>query len=86
MRVRQESPREEGRARRPGARLPHPPRVHRTGPNQRWLTDIPEHSTAVGKLNICAVKDVWSTESLVTPIDSRMTPQFAVDALESAVA
>lgn len=30
------------------------------GPNQVWLTDISEHPTAVGKLYICAVKDVWS--------------------------
>lgn len=56
------------------------------GPNQLWLTDISEHPTAVGKLYICAVKDVWSNRIVGYSIDSRMTSQLAVDALESAVA
>ena len=31
-----------------------------TGPNQLWLTDITEHRTREGKLDLCALKDVWS--------------------------
>lgn len=56
------------------------------GPNQLWLTDISEHPTAVGKLYICAVKDVWSNRIVGYSIAERMTSQLAVDALESAVA
>ena len=56
------------------------------GPNQVWLTDISEHATTEGKLYICAVKDVWSNRIVGYSIDSRMTSQLAVDALESAVA
>lgn len=56
------------------------------GPNQVWLTDISEHPTAVGKLYICAVKDVWSNRIVGYSIADRMTSQLAVDALESAVA
>ena len=46
----------------------------------------PEHPTAVAKLYICAVKDVWSNRIVGYSIYSRMTSQLAVDALESAVA
>jgi putative transposase len=57
------------------------------GPNRLWLTDISEHPPpAVGKLYICAIKDVWSNRIVGYSINSRMTSQLAVDALESAVA
>lgn len=57
-----------------------------SGPNRLWLTDISEHPTAVGKLYICAVNDVWSNRIVGYSIADRMTSQLAVDALESAVA
>jgi transposase InsO family protein len=31
-----------------------------TEPNAVWLTDITEHPTAQGKLDCCAIKDVFS--------------------------
>ncbi len=56
------------------------------GPTQLWLTDISEHPTTVGKLYICAVKDVWSNRIVGYSVAERMTSQHAVDALEPAMA
>ena len=56
------------------------------GPNRLWLTDISEHPTGVGKLYICAVKDVWSNRIVGYSIDSRMKSRLAVTALNNAVA
>jgi transposase InsO family protein len=81
--------RKRGRSRKPGPPV-HDDLVERdftaTGPNRLWLTDITEHPTAEGKLYLCAVKDVWSRRIVGYSIDSRMTSQLAVDALEMAIA
>lgn len=55
-------------------------------PNLLWLTDIPEHPTAEGKLYLCAVKDACSNRIVGYSIADRMTSQLAVDALHNAVA
>lgn len=80
-----------GRHRRPGPPV-HDDLVNRefttmaTGPNQVWFTDITEHSTAEGKLYVCAMKDAWSGRIVGCSIDSRMKSRLAVNALENAVA
>jgi transposase InsO family protein len=51
-----------------------------------WLTDISEHSTAEGKLYLCAVKDVHSDRIVGYSADSRMKSRLAVTALNNAVA
>ncbi|WIG19297.1 IS3 family transposase [Kocuria rosea] len=56
------------------------------GPNQLWLTDITEHTTAEGKLYLCAIKDVFSGRIVGYSIDSRMKSSLAVQALHNAVA
>lgn len=45
-----------------------------------WLTDITEHSTAEGKLYLCAVKDVFSNRIVGYSIDVRMKSRLAVAA------
>ena len=55
-------------------------------PNQRWLTDITEHSTGEGKLYLCAIKDVCSGRIVGYSMQERMTSDLAVAALTSAVA
>ena len=57
-----------------------------TAPNQVWLTDITEHWTDEGKLYLCAIKDACSGRIVGYSIDSRMTSNLAVTALNSAVA
>ncbi|MGL1831793.1 UNVERIFIED_CONTAM: DDE-type integrase/transposase/recombinase, partial [Acinetobacter sp. HSTU-ASm16] len=54
-------------------------------PNRVWLTDIPEHWTGEGKLYLCAIKDAGSGRIVGYSIDSRMTSNLAVTALNSAV-
>jgi putative transposase len=56
------------------------------GPDQLWLTDITEHSTAEGKLYLCAFKDVHSRRIVGYSMDSRMTARLAVSALRNAIA
>lgn len=55
-------------------------------PNQLWLTDITEHHTGQGKLNVCAVKEVFARRIVGYSIDARMTSRLAVNALNNAVA
>jgi putative transposase len=55
-------------------------------PNQLWLTDITEHNTAMGKLYLCAVKDVHSNRIVGYSIDARMKSRLAVAAIDNAVA
>ena len=55
-------------------------------PNQLWLTDITEHSTAEGKLYLCAVQDACSKRIVGYSIGARMTSDLAVDALSNALA
>lgn len=55
-------------------------------PNQLWLTDITEHTTAEGKLYLCAVKDVFSNKIVGYSISHRMKARLAVQAIENAVA
>jgi putative transposase len=43
-----------------------------TRPNPLWLTSITEHCTNVGKLYLCAIKDVRSNKILGYSIDFRM--------------
>ena len=54
--------------------------------NQLWLTDITEHWPDESKLNLCAIKDVYSNRIVGYSIDSRMTAELAVAALRNAVA
>lgn len=53
--------------------------------DQLWLTDITEHSTAEGKVYLCAIKDVFSGRIVGYSIDSRMTASLAVLALRNAI-
>ncbi|SNS09943.1 Transposase InsO and inactivated derivatives [Geodermatophilus pulveris] len=55
-------------------------------PDQTWVTDITEHSTAEGKLYCCAIKDLFSNRIVGYALDERMTAQLAVTALRTAVA
>ncbi len=57
-----------------------------TAPNAMWLTDITEHSTAEGKLYLCAIKDVHSGRIVGYSMDARMTASLAVTALRNAIA
>ena len=61
-------------------------RVNAVVPNEVWFTDITEHSTAEGKLYLCAIKDACSNRIVGYSIDSRMTAALAVSALANAVA
>ena len=54
-------------------------------PNLLWLTDITEHSTAEGKLYLCAVKDACTNRIVGYSIGARMTSELAVNALRNAV-
>jgi putative transposase len=53
--------------------------------NEKWVIDITEHPTKEGKLYLCAIKDLYSNRIVGYSIDSRMTAQLAVDALNSAI-
>jgi len=55
-------------------------------PNELWFTDITEHPTREGKLYLCAVKDACSNRIVGYSMDSRMTADLAVRALQHAVA
>ncbi len=55
-------------------------------PDQVWVTDITEHSTAEGKLYCCAIKDLFSNRIVGYALDERMTAGRAVTALRTAVA
>ena len=81
--------RKRGLNRRPGPPV-HDDRVRRQfsadRPNELWLTDITEHPTAEGKLYLCAVKDACSNRIVGYSMDSRMTADLAVRALQHAVA
>jgi transposase InsO family protein len=80
--------RRRGTPRRPGPAV-HDDQVERdftaTGPNRLWLTDITEHPTDEGKLDLCAVKDCFAGRIVGYSIDDRMTSQLAVNALTNAV-
>ena len=80
--------RKRGLNRRPGPPV-HDDRVRRQftadWPNLLWLTDITEHPTAEGKLYLCAVKDACSNRIVGYSMDSRMTADLAVRALQHAV-
>ena len=56
------------------------------GLDQLWLADITEHPTAEGKLYLCAVKDACSGRIVGYSIDTRMTSELAVSAVDNAVA
>jgi transposase InsO family protein len=56
------------------------------GPNQVWFADITEHSTAEGKLYLCALKDAWSNRIVGHSTADRMTAELACFALRNAVA
>ncbi len=49
------------------------------------MTDITEHTTAEGKLYLCAVKDAYSGQIVGYSIDSRTKSKLAVTALKNAV-
>lgn len=53
--------------------------------DELWLTDITEHRTDEGKLDLCAIKDVWSNRIVGYSIDSPMKTALAVSALDNAV-
>jgi transposase InsO family protein len=53
-------------------------------PNTSWFADITEHSTAEGKLYLCAVKDAFSGRIVGYSIDARMKASIAVAALRNA--
>ena len=80
--------RKRGAGRRPGPPV-HDDLVRRKfaaeQPNQLWLTDITEHPAAEGKLYLCAVKDVCSNRIVGYSIDSQMTADLAVKALQNAL-
>ncbi len=53
--------------------------------NQVELTDITEHRTVKGKLNVCAIKDLYSNRIVGYSIDSRVKASLAVAGLRNAV-
>jgi transposase InsO family protein len=53
--------------------------------NEKWLLDITEHATSIGKLYLCAIMDCSSRRIVGYSIDSRMKSSLAVDALRHAV-
>jgi putative transposase len=55
-------------------------------PNLLCLTDITEHTTAEGKLYLCAVKDACTNRIVGYSMSERMTSQLAVDAISHAIA
>jgi len=50
------------------------------------MTDITEHSTAEGKVYMCAAKDAFSGRIVGYAIDSRTKSRLVVRAIENAVA
>lgn len=78
----------KGPNRKPGPPV-HDDRVQRiftaSRPYQLRLTDITEHKTGQGELNLCAVKDVFSNRIVGYSIDSSIKARLAVDALTVAV-
>jgi transposase InsO family protein len=78
-----------GLSRRPGPKV-HDDLVKRefsaTGMNELWLADITGHPTAEGKLDLCAVKDVFANRIFGYSIDKRMRAELAVRAPENALA
>ncbi|WP_136090270.1 IS3 family transposase [Auritidibacter ignavus] len=81
--------RRRGKGRRPGPPV-HDDLVRREftadAPNRLWLSDITEHKTGEGKLDLCAIKDVFSNRIVGYSISDRMKARLAVDAVNSAVA
>jgi transposase InsO family protein len=55
------------------------------GRDELWFTDITEHSTAEGKLYLCAVKDAFSGRIVGYSLDSRMKASLAVAAVRNAI-
>ncbi len=55
-------------------------------PDELWLTDITEHTTAEGKVYMCAIKDAFSGRIVGYSIDSGMKSRLVVRAIENAVA
>lgn len=55
-------------------------------PNELWVVDLTEHSTAEGKIYLCAIKDMWSNRIVGWAIDSRMKARIVVAAIEMAIA
>lgn len=58
-----------------------------TGPNELWLTDSTEHTTAEGKLCMCAIKDVYSGRIIGCSVDQRMKarlPSTPLGAMQAA--
>gem|GEM_PF-3803724 len=54
-------------------------------PNKVWLWDISEHPTKEGKLDICAIKDVFSNKIVGYSIDTRMKGSLARAAMHNAI-
>jgi transposase InsO family protein len=79
----------KGRSRKSGPPV-HDDLVRRdftvTAPSTKWLTDITEHSTAEGKLYLCAVKDCYSNKIVGYSIASHMRASLSVTALRNAIA
>lgn len=75
-------------AKRPGPAV-HGDLVNRDfaaeGLDQVWLTDITEHWTDEDRLDLCAIKDVYSNKIVGYSIDSRTTSSLAVNALADAI-
>ena len=80
--------RKRGRSRKPGPPV-HDDLVRRRfgadGPDRLWFVDITEHPTSQGKLYLCAVKDAYSSRIVGYSMDSRMTSQLAVAALDNVL-
>lgn len=55
------------------------------GLNTVWLTDITEHPTRTGKLYLCAIKDLASNKIVGYSMNTRMTAELAVNALNNAL-
>ncbi len=57
-----------------------------TGRNRVWLWDVSEHPTREGKLDVCAIKDVYSNKIVGYSIDSRMKSSVEMAAMRNAIA
>ena len=54
------------------------------GPNQLWVADITEHSTAEGKVYCAVVLDAWNRQVVGHAIADHLRAELVVDALEMA--
>ena len=80
--------RRRGLTRRDAAAIPNDDLVARQfspeGPNQLWVADITEHSTAEGRVYLAVVLDAWNRQVVGHSIADHLRAELVVDALDMA--